>query len=149
MGKHFQKPGCAFKHTPLQNAYRRRSIATGAYCLNATGLGNRSRQSGASAGRSLTHHFSRRRGKRIKTMEADEDIMILREMLWRNHGHTGMYGDDGEMQCMQCLAEYGFFDWKRTPVKEINRSFSRARLRNEQPGACTACRQTPKGKENP
>lgn len=47
------------------------------------------------------------------------DEQILRRLLWLNHGHTGMYGDDGEMQCPQCFKEYGFFDWKRTPAHEI------------------------------
>jgi len=38
-----------------------------------------------------------------------------------NHGHTGMYGDDGEMQCSECWREYGFYDWKRIPIKEIQK----------------------------
>ena len=49
-----------------------------------------------------------------------EENLILRRMLWSSHGHTGMYGDDGEMQCSECMREFGFFDWKRTPVQEIN-----------------------------
>ena len=52
-------------------------------------------------------------------MTKDEQIMALRELLWKNHGHTGQYGDDGEMQCSQCMSEYLFWDWKRTPVEEI------------------------------
>lgn len=47
------------------------------------------------------------------------DEIILRRLLWRNHGHTGMYGDDGEMQCAMCWQEYGFVDWLRTPAVEI------------------------------
>jgi len=31
---------------------------------------------------------------------------ILREYLWLSHGHRGLYGDDGEMQCSECLADY-------------------------------------------
>jgi len=52
--------------------------------------------------------------------ELNEDINTLRSLLWLNHGHTGQYGDDGEMQCAQCFQEYGFWDWKRTPIKEIS-----------------------------
>ena len=26
-----------------------------------------------------------------------------RKELWLNHGHHGLYGDDGEMQCIECL----------------------------------------------
>ena len=48
-----------------------------------------------------------------------KDVKILRELLWLSHGHDGLYGDDGEMQCMKCWFEYGFWDWKRTPVEEI------------------------------
>jgi len=52
-------------------------------------------------------------------MTRNEEIRALRKLLWLNHGHTGQYGDDGEMQCAACLREYGFWDWKRTPVDEI------------------------------
>lgn len=48
-----------------------------------------------------------------------KEIRQLREMVWMSHGHQGMYGDDGELQCSQCATEYGFYDWKRTPLKEI------------------------------
>ena len=59
------------------------------------------------------------KGDYVFFSDVKEEIDILRMMLWMNHGHTGMYGDDGEMQCSQCMTEYGFFDWKRTPAKEI------------------------------
>lgn len=26
-----------------------------------------------------------------------------RKELWLNHGHHGLYGDDREMQCIECL----------------------------------------------
>jgi len=55
----------------------------------------------------------------LKQMKKDEQI--FRGMLWMGHGHTGMYGDDGEMQCGECFQQYGFFDWKRTPIGEIQK----------------------------
>lgn len=34
-----------------------------------------------------------------------------RECLWLHHGHDGLYGDDGEMQC--CSPSHGPLDFKR------------------------------------
>ena len=62
--------------------------------------------------------------------EAEEDAAILRKLLWMNHGHTGIYGDDGEMQCSECFRKFGFFDWKRTPIKEIQERFTMAALKD-------------------
>lgn len=62
-------------------------------------------------------------------LPSEEDVIMLRKMLWLNHGHTGMYGDDGEMQCSECLHEYGFYDWKRTPVEEIYNRMNNARIK--------------------
>ncbi len=59
----------------------------------------------------------------------ETEEMILRQMLWLNHGHTGMYGDDGEMQCAECLREYGFWDWKRTPAVEMQSRIITTKLR--------------------
>ena len=56
---------------------------------------------------------------RLASIRLAREIYILRKMLWLGHGHTGMYGDDGEMQCSECLCEYGFYDWKRTDIEEI------------------------------
>lgn len=39
----------------------------------------------------------------------------LRMFLWLNHGHTGQYGDDGEMQCCQCK----IWDYKRSPISAL------------------------------
>ncbi len=52
-------------------------------------------------------------------MEPTKDEFILRRLLWSMHGHTGQYGDDGELQCGECQREYGFYDWRRTPAAEI------------------------------
>jgi len=58
-----------------------------------------------------------------------EEIYKLRELLWRNHGHKGMYGDDGELQCSQCAVEYGFYDWRRTDIDEIVAKITDAKMR--------------------
>lgn len=53
----------------------------------------------------------RRQRHPLKEKEEKE----LREWLWLNHGHTsGLYGDDGEMQC------HGV-DFKRMDIKDIIR----------------------------
>jgi len=57
------------------------------------------------------------------------EIFTLRKMLWLNHGHKGMYGDDGEMQCSECMHELGFWDWKRTPIEEIESKIAKANLK--------------------
>lgn len=64
-------------------------------------------------------------------MSLEEDVKILRELLWLNHGHnpSQLYGDDGEMQCEECMHEYGFYDWKRTPVKEIHDRIEAAKIK--------------------
>ena len=61
-----------------------------------------------------------------------KEILTLRQMLWLNHGHKGMYGDDGEMQCGECSHEYGFWDWKRTSIAEIQSKMMEANLKKYQ-----------------
>lgn len=39
---------------------------------------------------------------------------LLRYEWWLNHGHDGLYGDDGEMQCGRCPA-----DFKREPLERL------------------------------
>jgi len=55
---------------------------------------------------------------------AAEQVAQWRETLWLRHGHEGLYGDDGEMQCGICLV-----DFKRATSQEIidglRRSFER------------------------
>lgn len=63
-----------------------------------------------------------------------EENHILRRMLWLNHGHKGMYGDDGEMQCGECMSEYGFWDWKRTSIKEIESKIAKVNLKKYKDG---------------
>lgn len=62
-------------------------------------------------------------------IEPSRDEIILRRLLWSRHGHTGMYGDDGEMQCAMCFREYGFIDWLRTPAAEIENKIFIAELK--------------------
>ena len=63
--------------------------------------------------------------------EMAKEILELRQMIWLDHGHNPSvaYGDDGEMQCHQCLKEYGFWDWKRTDLKEIVSKISDANMK--------------------
>ena len=42
--------------------------------------------------------------------EADRD---WRQALWLGHGHLGLYGDDGEMQCAKCRP---MWDYKRGSI---------------------------------
>lgn len=42
--------------------------------------------------------------------------MEIRQRLWMGHGHTGMYGDDGEMQCSECRK---YADYKRDPLAKL------------------------------
>ena len=52
-------------------------------------------------------------------MTLEEENRKLRELLWLRHGHSGLYGDDGEMQCGICLV-----DFKRMPVEIIEQAFT-------------------------
>jgi predicted transglutaminase-like cysteine proteinase len=49
-----------------------------------------------------------------------EENMELRKLLWLNHGHSQLYGDDGEMQCHECG-----LDFKRDPVARIAEVFEK------------------------
>lgn len=42
--------------------------------------------------------------RRIAALEAENEA--LRRILWLNHGHAGLYGDDGEMQCGICIVDF-------------------------------------------
>lgn len=54
------------------------------------------------------------------------DIKI-RQFFWQNHGHDGIYGDDGEMQCGQCI-KYGLTDYKRAYLGDVVNVALRSRL---------------------
>lgn len=50
------------------------------------------------------------------------DAMIrIRRFLWFHHGHTGLYGDDGEMQCGTCGK-----DFKRDGIEALLDAVERA-----------------------
>ena len=65
-------------------------------------------------------------GKDNSGMVANDE-MALREFLWLNHGHTGQYGDDGEMQCQMCC-HYQCTDYKREPLSKVINSSIKARF---------------------
>lgn len=49
---------------------------------------------------------------------SDEIDRALRCRLWLSHGHSGQYGDDGEMQCSACIP-FGACDYKREPYEQL------------------------------
>lgn len=51
--------------------------------------------------------------------------MELRREWWINHGHIGLYGDDGEMQCGACRPPV---DFKRAPLDEVRAATFKARM---------------------
>ena len=68
-------------------------------------------------------------GHSLELVALAKEILKLRSMLWLSHGHKGMYGDDGEMQCGECIHEYGFWDWKRTDIDEIQSKIAEANMK--------------------
>ena len=50
-----------------------------------------------------------------------------RKELWLNHGHHGLYGDDREMQCIECHP-YGATDYKRDPLDKVEHAAFQARI---------------------
>lgn len=52
--------------------------------------------------------------RRLLVMEAE--ILAVREILWSSHGHTGLYGDDGAMQCAACMPNH---DYRKGNILEI------------------------------
>ena len=51
----------------------------------------------------------------------------VRQMMWLGHGHMGMYGDDGEMQCSEC-SKFGMWDYKREPIGKVRETFLAAQM---------------------
>lgn len=49
-----------------------------------------------------------------------------RKSLWLGHGHTHLYGDDGELQCTQCPPDA--WDYRRLPLEVIERAAWNARV---------------------
>jgi len=55
--------------------------------------------------------------------ERANDIEVkYRMVLWLGHGHSGLYGDDGEMQCATCYMKYRTGDYKRDPLEPLERA---------------------------
>lgn len=47
----------------------------------------------------------------------------IRRALWLGHGHRGVYGDDGEMQCSECIAQpTRLWDYKNEPLERCVRA---------------------------
>lgn len=63
--------------------------------------------------------------KRIAALEVQvaEVERKYRQQLWSSHGHAGIYGDDGEMQCSECGVDY-----KRDPLATVEAAFMQANL---------------------
>lgn len=59
--------------------------------------------------------------------EVHELEQKYRKELWLNHGHRGIYGDDGEMQCIECHP-YGTTDYKRDPLGKVEHAAFLARI---------------------
>ena len=60
-----------------------------------------------------------------QSLEAQEQE--LRTLMWIHHGHTGIYGDDGEMQCGEC-AKYGCNDYRNAPISEVRKAYQMAKF---------------------
>lgn len=50
-----------------------------------------------------------------------------RKLLWLGHGHLGIYGDDGEMQCAECI-QYGCADYLRDPLSKVEAAAQSAKI---------------------
>ena len=61
-------------------------------------------------------HAELRNRARAATLK---EITTLRRLLWLNHGHGNLYGDDGEMQCAECRLDY-----KRDNIELIEKHFN-------------------------
>lgn len=61
--------------------------------------------------RTIIRHELRLALSRASHDRAEE---VVREMMWHGHGHVGLYGDDGEMQCGVCRCDY-----KRDPMARL------------------------------
>jgi hypothetical protein len=82
--------------------------------------------------------------------ERQDMELELRKHWWLGHGHRGIYGDDGEMQCAECGAAYGVWDYKRATLHDVRLAFFGAqsdRLRAAM-GAASPEPIRPAGEEN-
>lgn len=86
------------------------------------------------------------RSNTILTAERDLWELRARTVLWLHHGCSGMYGDDGEMQCARMENHPGVWDFKRTPWETIVTAFTMA-MANQMP-AMMCMKPTPLIVEN-
>jgi hypothetical protein len=56
---------------------------------------------------------------RAEIKQAEGETATIRKELWLGHGHEGLYGDDGEMQCQG-------FDFKRDTIERCFEHYMRA-----------------------
>ena len=70
-------------------------------------------------GHALEQHAADASERTVTTPSPDTENMQLRRLLWLHHGHVGIYGDDGEMQCSQ---EH-ILDFKRDPIERLVEGF--------------------------
>ena len=62
----------------------------------------------------------------LVALRASQDGIELRyrRLMWLSHGHAGLYGDDGEMQCGQCKPTW---DYRNDPLEEVEEQYKEAR----------------------
>jgi hypothetical protein len=61
---------------------------------------------------------------RVKELEHE-----LRKELWLHHGHSQLYGDDGEMQCSHADCRLGIgYDFKTPPIETVINHVANLRL---------------------
>ena len=94
-----------------------------AITLTPAGGGFRADVSGWTGGIVVSLKAYQRQETEIAELRAELDQAKAREQtfrhgLWAGHGHTMLYGDDGEMQCGRC-APFGMFDYRRARPEEI------------------------------
>lgn len=69
--------------------------------------------------------------------EREQLELEVRKMLWLGHGHTRLYGDDGEMQCGLCAP---LWDYRRAPLAELQQHVLLLRLKqSNEPSAESRC----------
>jgi len=64
----------------------------------------------------LNQGFEDRDALKAENTVLQTELKQVREFLWLNHGHDGIYGDDGEMQCGQCMPHW---DYKREDIQPL------------------------------
>jgi hypothetical protein len=79
-----------------------------------------------SQGNDIQSVFARTQARDFLINMTYEVEQKYRRELWLHHGHTGLYGDDGEMQCTKCPP--GVWDYKRQPLEDVERAAFEAKV---------------------